>query len=88
MRLNPEVQRKAQEEITRVVGVHRLPDYSDRPSLPYLEALYREVMRWCPVVPISIPHACTTDDVYEGWFIPKGEQFLLTGASSESKVRL
>lgn len=70
---NPEVQKKAQAEIDRVVGPHRLPNFDDRPSLPYAEALYREVMRWRPVVPLSVPHAATEDDAYKGYFIPKGE---------------
>jgi len=72
MVLNPDVQRKAQEEIDRVVGTHRLPGYEDRPFLPYIEALYREVMRWRPPFPLSIPHATIKDDIYKGYFIPKG----------------
>ena len=35
----PDVYRKAQEEIDRVIGNERLPDFTDRYSLPYLEAL-------------------------------------------------
>ena len=73
MRQHPEVQLKAYEEIQRVVGSHRLPDYEDRPSLPYVEAVYREVMRWMPVTPIGVPHCATSDDVYNGYFIPKGQ---------------
>lgn len=72
MVLNPEVQAKAQAEINRVVGKDRLPDFDDRPSLPYLEAVLRETLRWHPVTPLGIPHATTTSDVYKGYFIPKG----------------
>ncbi len=42
---NIDVYKKAQEEIDRVVGRERLPDYSDRESLPYLDALLEEVFR-------------------------------------------
>lgn len=73
---NPDVQRKAQEEIDRVVGNHRLPGYEDRVLLPYNEAIYREVMRWRPPFPLSIPHATTKDDIHKGYFIPKGWQHL------------
>ncbi|KAF8880416.1 cytochrome P450 [Infundibulicybe gibba] len=38
----PGVQRKAQDEIDAVIGNDRLPELRDRPSLPYVEALYRE----------------------------------------------
>lgn len=51
MVLHPEVQAKAQEEIDRVVGTERFPDFGDRPNLPYVEAIYLETYRWRPVVP-------------------------------------
>ncbi|KAG1831352.1 cytochrome P450 [Suillus variegatus] len=72
MILNPEVQTKAHAEIDRVVGKDRLPDFNDRPALPYVEAILRETLRWYPVAPLGIPHATTTSDVYNGYFIPKG----------------
>ena len=41
----PDVYRKAREEIDRVIGNERLPDFADRHSLPYLEALVVELYR-------------------------------------------
>ncbi|KIK42208.1 hypothetical protein CY34DRAFT_758908, partial [Suillus luteus UH-Slu-Lm8-n1] len=72
MVLNPEVQAKAQAEIDRVVGKDRLPDFDDRLSLPYLDAVLRETLRWYPVAPFGIPHATTTSDIYKDCLIPKG----------------
>jgi cytochrome P450 len=72
MTLYPEVQRKAREEIDRVVGHNRLPNYNDRADLPYVEALLKEVLRWNPVAPLALPHRVTLDDVYEGYLIPAG----------------
>ncbi|KAJ6502305.1 cytochrome P450 [Mycena sanguinolenta] len=72
MATHPEVQKKAQIEIDTVVGTHRLPGFEDRSSLPYVEAVYREVMRYRPVVPLGLAHANTADDIYNGFFIPKG----------------
>ena len=46
---HPEVQQRAQAEIDRVVGRQRLPDFEDRVSLPYVDAVLRETMRWHPV---------------------------------------
>jgi len=43
---NPEVFKKAQEEIDRVIGNDRLIDYDDKASLPYFAAVLREVLRW------------------------------------------
>ncbi|KAG1835055.1 cytochrome P450 [Suillus variegatus] len=73
---NPEVQARAQAEIDSVVGSVRLPNFEDRASLPYVEAVLREVLRWHPAVPLSIPHAATNDDVYNGYFIPQGATYL------------
>ncbi|KAG2137947.1 cytochrome P450 [Suillus clintonianus] len=72
MVLNPEAQAKAQAEINQVVGKDRLPDFDDRPAMPYLEAILRETLRWHPVTPLSTPHTTTTSDIYKGYFIPKG----------------
>ncbi|KAF7357518.1 O-methylsterigmatocystin oxidoreductase [Mycena sanguinolenta] len=71
MVLHPEIQKKAQTEIDTAIGTDRLPEFKDRPSLPYVEALYREVMRWRPVTPLGVPHASAEDDIYDGYFIPK-----------------
>ncbi|KAJ3478243.1 hypothetical protein NLI96_g9898 [Meripilus lineatus] len=43
--LYPEVQCKAQEDIDRVVGHLRLPDFSDRKSLPIISAIVKEALR-------------------------------------------
>ena len=45
MLLYPEVQMKAQKELDVVVGRDRLPEFSDRPSLPYINAILKEVIR-------------------------------------------
>ncbi|RAL14762.1 cytochrome P450 [Aspergillus homomorphus CBS 101889] len=72
MALYPEVQHKAQEEIDRVIGPSRLPVESDRPNLPYIDALVKEALRWHPVAPMGIPHRSMEDDICEGYLIPKG----------------
>ncbi|KAJ7044191.1 cytochrome P450 [Mycena alexandri] len=72
MALHPDIQKKAQNEIDGIIGTHRLPESGDRPSLPFVEALYRELKRWRPVLPLGVAHAASEDDVYEGYFIPKG----------------
>lgn len=49
MLLHPEIQKKAQEEIDRVVGDSRLPTHEDRKTLPYVTAIVDETLRWEPV---------------------------------------
>ncbi|KAJ3510929.1 hypothetical protein NLJ89_g4394 [Agrocybe chaxingu] len=72
MAMYPEVQKKAQAEIDQVIGSSRLPEFSDRPSLPYINALVKESMRWQLVTPLAVGHMCSKDDEYNGYFIPKG----------------
>ncbi|KAG2366781.1 cytochrome P450 [Suillus spraguei] len=71
MILHPEAQAKAQAEIDQVIGKDRLPNFDDRQALPYVEAIFRETLRWYPVVPFGVPHATTTSDIYDGYFIPE-----------------
>ena len=73
----PETQRRAQAELDAVVGRGRVPSFSDLPSLPYLRAMVKEVLRWRPVLPVGIPHCSIEDDWYEGMFIPKGSMCLV-----------
>jgi cytochrome P450 len=55
--LHPEVLKQAQSEIDAVVGSERLPNFADRPYLPYVNALVLEVFRWHTVVPTGEPHS-------------------------------
>ncbi|KAJ1309399.1 hypothetical protein OPQ81_006176 [Rhizoctonia solani] len=72
MAMHPEVQAEAQKEVDNVLQGSRLPDMEDRHSMPYVQAIVKEVLRWRSVTPIGVPHACIEDDVYRGYRIPKG----------------
>ncbi|KAL5341654.1 cytochrome P450 [Aspergillus crustosus] len=72
----PEVQRKAQEEIARVIGEKRLPTFSDRDDLPYLDAVAKEAIRFFNVVPMGLAHVADQDIHYRGYLIPKGAYLL------------
>ncbi|RAL13463.1 cytochrome P450 [Aspergillus homomorphus CBS 101889] len=77
MALFPDVQRKAQAELDSLLGpATRLPTFDDRENLPYINALVKEVFRWHPVVPLDLSHVSVQDDVYEGYWIPKGASIL------------
>lgn len=67
----PEWQRRLQEEID-VACEGCCPQWQDYEKLPTLRAIVKEVLRWRPPVPTGIPHAVEQDDVYNGYFIPKG----------------
>jgi hypothetical protein len=85
MMLHPEVQRKGQEEISRVCDSSQLPSYDD------VTAIVLEVLRWTASVPSEIvlldtdydvnrvyssfsdvPHFVDTNDIYNGYLVPGG----------------
>ncbi|KAI3598052.1 cytochrome p450 [Moniliophthora roreri] len=72
MLANPEAQKRAQAEIDSVVPPGELPRFSDEPSLPFVSAIVKEVLRWKPVTPLGIPHASVSEDIYRGYRIPAG----------------
>lgn len=51
---NPEVQKRAQQELDTVIGHGRLPTMDDRSRLPYMEALLLEVLRYHPIGPMGM----------------------------------
>ncbi|XP_007943271.1 cytochrome P450 1B1 [Orycteropus afer afer] len=67
----PEVQARVQAELDQVVGRGRLPSMDDQPKLPYIMAFIYEAMRFSSFVPVTIPHATTTDASVLGYHIPK-----------------
>ncbi|TFK85205.1 cytochrome P450 [Polyporus arcularius HHB13444] len=72
MAMYPEVQRKAQAELDAVIGPNRLPEHGDRESLPYVNAVAKEALRWQNAVPLGIVHRSMADDEYNGYFLPEG----------------
>ncbi|KDQ57129.1 hypothetical protein JAAARDRAFT_131349 [Jaapia argillacea MUCL 33604] len=86
MVLHQEAQKRAQVEMDLVVGRNRLPDFGDRDSLPYVEAFFRETIRWRQATPMTVAHAASEDDVYEGYYIPKGPSFIPRAMLHDERV--
>jgi cytochrome P450 len=59
----PEVQRKAQAEIDAVIGISRIPDWSDYRKLPYVAQVLKETMRWRPTAPLGVPHVLSQGEL-------------------------
>ncbi|KAI0784096.1 cytochrome P450 [Abortiporus biennis] len=74
MTLNPSVQARAQAEIDGLLAKtwNRLPTFSDRKHLPFINALILEILRWNPAVPLGLAHKLTQDDIYRNYYIRKG----------------
>ncbi|CEL53545.1 O-methylsterigmatocystin oxidoreductase OS=Aspergillus flavus GN=ordA PE=3 SV=2 [Rhizoctonia solani AG-1 IB] len=50
----------------------RLPGFEDRHRLPYLEAVFKEVMRFNPSLSMGLPHTVTQEETYQGYTFPVG----------------
>lgn len=90
MVLFPEVQVKAQAELDTVVGRERLPSFSDRDSLPYVNAVWKEVLRWHTVVPLgtvspSLPLSMLTKAKTKRCPTLPQKTFTVTGTSSQKE---
>jgi cytochrome P450 len=72
MALHPEVQKKAQRSLDRILCGERLPDFGDFARAPYVAAVVNEVFRWHPVTPFAVYHVSSQDDSYNSYYIPKG----------------
>ncbi|EEB89146.1 hypothetical protein MPER_12795, partial [Moniliophthora perniciosa FA553] len=70
-----DVQSKAQAELDRVLG-DRLPAFTDRQHLPYIDCICYELLRWNPVTPLGIAHYVSEEDEYRGYRIPRGTTVL------------
>jgi cytochrome P450 len=74
---HPRVLKAAQKELDTIIGPSRTPTFADEPSLPYIRALCKEVLRWRPVAVLGgTPHASTASDTYNGYYIPSDATIL------------
>lgn len=83
---HPEVVKRAQFELDRIIGSGHLPDSDDEPSLPYITTIVKEALRWNDATPmgmfvVSVSNAqykrkcivgVTTEDEYKGYCLPAG----------------
>lgn len=72
----PGIQEELYEEIDKVLG-DRPPSVSDRPNMPYAEAVILETLRFKTPIPLSLPHAAVKDAVLCGYDIPKDTVILI-----------
>ncbi|GAA0171129.1 oxygenase [Lithospermum erythrorhizon] len=71
--LHQDIQQRAQQEIDNCVGQSRLVQDSDISSLPFLQAIVKEVLRLHPPGPLLSWARLATQDVHvDKYFIPAG----------------
>ncbi|KAF6146638.1 hypothetical protein GIB67_008924 [Kingdonia uniflora] len=74
----PEIFKKATEELDRVIGRDRWVEESDIPCLPYIEAIVKETMRLHPVAPMLVPRLVREDCKVAGYDIVAGTRALVS----------
>ncbi|THG95248.1 hypothetical protein EW145_g7993, partial [Phellinidium pouzarii] len=63
MARNLDAVKRAQAEIDSVIGDEQLPTMKDRPNLPYIECVLKEVFRINPPAPLSLLHQFMEENV-------------------------
>ncbi|TFK97141.1 cytochrome P450 [Pterulicium gracile] len=72
MSMYPGFQKMAQKELDQITGTTRLPDFEDKPHLPFVTTVFLESLRWNAPAPVGVPHRAMREDLYEGMRIPAG----------------
>ena len=67
----PDVQVRVHRELDNIVGRNRLPKLSDKPHLPYIEAVLMELHRMISLTPLSAFHVASETTSFRGYTIPK-----------------
>ena len=86
--LRPEVQVMAQEELDAVTRRERLPAFEDRPRLPFIDAICKEILRWRPVLPLGEllslagSHQCKRFDDLQRYPMKRQEMMSMRGSLS------
>ncbi|PON92928.1 Cytochrome P450, E-class, group I [Trema orientale] len=68
----PNIMKKAQNELEAIVGKDNIVEESHIPKLPYLQAVMKEALRLHPTVPLLVPHCPSQTCVVGGYSVPKG----------------
>ena len=67
----PDIQIKLRNEIYSYIADDAIPNAENMKLCNYTQAFISEVLRMCPVLPISLPHITTRDTIIAGKSIPK-----------------
>ena len=75
--MRPDVQEKCHKEIDAILGRGISPNYANRMSLPYVEAVLLEVQRFFHIAPLTGPRRTLRTCQLGGYTIPKNTTVLI-----------
>ncbi|KAH0672188.1 hypothetical protein KY284_023275 [Solanum tuberosum] len=73
----PEIMKKAQAELSKVIGKRKPIEEVDVSRLPYLQFIVKETLRMHPPAPFLIPRRVDQDVKLFDYIIPKGSLVLV-----------
>nr|XP_043635428.1 flavonoid 3'-monooxygenase-like [Erigeron canadensis] len=73
----PDLLKRAQEEMDSVVGQDRLVTEMDLRQLTFLQAVVKEAYRLHPSTPLSVPRMASESCEVDGYYIPRGSTLLV-----------
>nr|GMD96808.1 cytochrome P450 81F3-like [Ipomoea batatas] len=73
---HPQILKAAQKEIDDLTGQKRLIQESDLGNLP-LHCVLNEIMRICPLAPLSLPHESSEECTVGGYRVPAGTMLMI-----------
>lgn len=74
---HPQVMKKLQHELKKVVGMNRIVEESDIESLDYLDMVVKETLRLHPPAPLLLPHESIEDCTVGGFHIPRKSRVIV-----------
>ncbi|XP_060181347.1 geraniol 8-hydroxylase-like [Lycium barbarum] len=73
----PEIMKKVQAELAKVIGKGKSVEETDASRLPYLQCIIKETLRMHPPFPLLVPRKVEQDVELCDYIIPKGSQVLI-----------
>lgn len=73
----PEIMQRLQDELNTVVGPDRVPQESDLPNLPFLEAVVKETFRLHPPTKLNLPRESTQAFEFRGFRLPNKTRLII-----------
>ncbi|CAH8273082.1 unnamed protein product [Arabidopsis lyrata] len=74
---NPELMKRAQQELDEVVGKDNIVEESHITRLPFLSAIMKETLRLYPTTPLLVPHRPSETALVGGYTIPKNTKIFI-----------
>lgn len=73
---HPEVMKKVQDELEKIVGLDRMVQETDLAHLKYLEMVVKEIFRLHPASPLLLPHQPREDCIVNNFHSPKRSRII------------